>query len=213
MYLYLIFLFYKLKIFSLDNEYVEEEENDEVENEIENEYPCDKCNEMFLIKSNLLQHLRDEHSKMENSIVRPFSCKLCNYRFKRKDHLSRHILKIHKQRMIKESEHENHLAEPKTSLLNVNLDPNSKKLWLINQSKKPETKNSKKHTCHICSKVFTRKDNLKTHIFRMHPSKRQQIVINVKKHPVSRDWICPLCFKSFLNKHHLARHKTNVHKL
>ncbi len=176
-----------------------------MENEIENEYSCDKCNDTFLIKSNLLQHLRDEHSKKENSMERPFSCKLCNYSFKRKDHLSRHILKIHKQIMVKKSELENHLAEPKINLHRVDSDPNSKKLWLINQSIKPKTKNSKGHACDVCSKVFTRKDNLQKHRFSLHPSK--------SNHPLSRDWICPICFKSFLNKYHLARHKNNVHKL
>ena len=96
----------KLIMFSL---YLEEEsEGDE---ETEKEYSCHKWNVTFIIKSNMIDNLKDEHSnsnvkqeysnEKKISNERPFPCKLCDYRFKRNSHLTRHTLKVHKKRTAK----------------------------------------------------------------------------------------------------------------
>merc|ERR1719457_204701 len=159
-----------------EDEFNEEEGTEKVEDKMETEFSCDKCNKTFPILSNLLQHVRDQHSKEEeNSIERPFTCELCNHSFKSIYHLTRHSLEVHKH-TIKRS----------------GFDNNSEELKI---------KNPKRHTCDICYKVFKRNEHLKRHRYNPNACTRQQMVTKEKKQSVLKD--CLICHKSFGSKYHL----------
>ena len=114
-------------------------------------YNCNECEESFKLKKNLKRHIENVHLKVE------CCCEICGQRFPRQDSLKRHkelCKKKHEKRENKEFEKE--MTEFFDSINGAY------------QNKFKEF--ASKKICHQCSKAFSNKATLKTHVSDVHNS-------------------------------------------
>ncbi|XP_063913412.1 zinc finger protein 98-like [Zophobas morio] len=171
--------------------------------EIEGEFPCSSCSEVFS-KLSLLEKHAKSHEGMKvhtckvcnkefarfnhlkrhmtsHSVVRPFSCDVCSKRFSRRDHLQQHV-RLHDKKQEYQCEvcckmfhRADQLAKHKVSKHNIG----------------EKILGEKKFECHVCLKTFTTEKYRDVH---------------VKGHMGEKRYQCKTCDKCFLSKSHLTEH-------
>ena len=149
---------------------------------------CNICDKKFKSEVHLNQHMKYVHSE-----TRKWSCDECGIKFKQKRDLRVHMLHIHNINYSKEDYDEE------------------------------KYKSSEEFKCKLCKLTFKYKKNLGAHVKSQHTasgtfqcdeceasfrSKRNLVAHKKYKHePVTRDFSCPFCGKSFSKRWILERHK------
>ena len=149
---------------------------------------CNICDKKFKSEVHLNQHMKYVHSE-----TRKWSCDECGIKFKQKRDLRVHMLHIHNINYSKEDYDEE------------------------------KYKSSEEFKCKLCKLTFKYKKNLGAHVKSQHTasgtfqcdeceasfrSKRNLVAHKKYKHePVTRDFSCPFCGKSFSKRWILKRHE------
>lgn len=146
---------------------------------------CDVCNKSFRLKSRLINHIRNAHNLLietDNQIIRlsngKFQCPVCTKEFRRKLNANQHFI--------------THVSEK-----NLNCDKCEFKCYTKTQLDVHKIKHIKRFCCEICSKMFSYKFQLETHV--------QGVHYNIRPFP------CRICGKTFKTRYnhgsHMAQHK------
>ena len=167
-----------------------------------NTFNCDVCESKFRTKTGLSIHIKFKHDKNLNVI-----CTICNRVFK-----DAAILKSHMR---------THLPDDEKFLYECEIC--NKKMvnkWSLNYHIRTIHNGEKNHCCHICSRGFRCKSNLRSHII-SHSTENVACEIcggifknrislqshrKVHKPEESRKFACSVCKKTFHNRNHLNRH-------
>ena len=175
---------------------------------IEKPYICDQCEYRTFSNSTLMQHIRLKHSD-----IKPFSCRFCDFTSKLLAGIQRHEASVHEQssEVFKCSQCDFSTVDEKRCIEHV----------------KAHEQNIS-HSCHVCSKSFMLKLDLKHHL-RRHTvngkkekpkpclicNKQCQSTERLKSHMFLHTGImefsCRICGSGFrlhrsLEKHHTKKH-------
>ena len=140
------------------------------------EYKCFECDQVFSKNENLKRHVKGVHLKVK------FHCKVCGQDFPRSDTLKRHY-RTCKAKNYQETRNEQEMT---------NFFEDSP-----GQFQKEFHQFSSKEICHQCSKTFTSKNSLKTHISDVHSANESKI--------------CTFCQHVFSSKSNLSKHMKSKH--
>jgi len=198
-------------------------------------YQCDICKQCFSQKCNMESHLDREHNEKALPIVeiegdkmqkknslqldhssvhenlKPFECQISKQCFSKKCNLESHLNREHKETTERIVEIEADKIQNKTNLV-------------LDQSRVDE--NQQLYQCHICTQCFSRKNNLKRHIFLVHKEmalsmedieEKIQNTNNLGLHQFGmtkklKPFKCKLCKHCFSRKYNLERHIQMMHK-
>ena len=169
-------------------------------------YKCEMCDKNFSNKELYNIHVRTLHKSEQM-----YSCDLCDKSFNPKSNLESHMRYAHSK-------------DPEV----IQCTECNKSLRRENYKNHLKLHESKAFECIICSKQFSRKDNMLDHKRRMHDMERNQKcdqcdysafkkselkVHQVKVHTVQeRLFQCGHCGQDFTSANNLKRHKFNVHE-
>lgn len=173
-------------------------------------HKCQICFKVFPYKAHLREH------EVKHSNKQPFSCPNCNKRFKRKNALKRHILLFHEERtdakvcscgkafnsedcVLQHQDcsgnafvcHECGIYYKTQASLDNHMLLHSKDYANCSVDRWP-------FTCHMCNEKLSSKVALNNHISQTHSTK---------------NFVCPLCGKTFKTKQFLLGHSLRKHKI
>lgn len=144
---------------------------------LEKPFQCQFCASNFKFKSSLNKHIFKKHNKKK--VENNFQCDSCPKRFIKKVYLTNHKLKFHGLKKP--------LLCPQCGHQFLTLESMKKH----QKEKHFQTKNNE-FQCHLCSKLFQRKDKLNNHLL---------------IHSGNRPFQCDLCPKRFITKCKLNDHQ------
>ena len=172
-------------------------------------FACEECNKSFKSMKYLTSHVRTVHT------VEPCSCPQCNTNFKNQRYLSQHLQRAHK--IDSKSAKEQSLRSLKDET-ESRIKPEIKIEGANNSSVADDQTNL---ACTDCSKVFSTKSRLATHVSNMHVvgeylcqlcgekfTLKQQLKNHAEKAHAKADGVCQFCSKTFK---HLSSHIKDVH--
>ena len=140
-----------MKVFKTEKDRNEHQNSVHSEEKLE----CNECDEKFTRKFALKRHIKDIHLKLK------YYCKICGQHYPRKD-----TLKIHYKK-----------CQNRARTDDKNVEDEMTKFFADNAGQYQNQFNeySSKEICHQCSKAFTNKSALKTHISDVHSSTENRI--------------------------------------
>ena len=171
---------------------------------LNDEYHCNRCEKNFITKEYLIQHQKKVHTDAQ------FQCNECDMKFKTKDQLKKHVLSIHlkidyncdscSQTFTRPDSLKRHKA-----ICKKGDDQNYEREMMdffenntgTGYQKKFEEFTSKE-TCKDCSKQFSSKSSLKTHVLNVHLSNKKKT--------------CKFCKHIFSSKTNFIKHMRTQHK-
>ncbi|XP_038111459.1 zinc finger protein 12-like [Culex quinquefasciatus] len=148
-------------------------------------FPCDKCDRMYAMESQLVQH------QITHLEARPFSCELCSKAFKTQPQLNAHMRYVHQPQEVKDVQ--------KKAYQKICVCSYCGKIsnTLTNHTIHLRIHTGvKKYECQICNKRFTAQW-----------SHRKHMLIHTDERPYQ----CEHCQKAFRQRHHLTTHIRGVH--
>ncbi|CAB0043928.1 unnamed protein product [Trichogramma brassicae] len=171
------------------------------------DYTCDNCEKKFANKSNLLLHQRTVHEGRQD-----YACNKCEKKFGRKPHLLRHRREVHEGR-------KDYACDECGKKFSQNSD--------LFRHQKSVHEGRKDFACDKCEKKFVEKSKLIRHLKIVHEGRKVYECDNCEKkfgqksyllihqrtvHEGRKDFACDKCEKKFGHKSDLLKHQRTVHE-
>jgi prophage antirepressor-like protein len=167
------------------------ESESEDEEEVVKEYKCEKCDKVYKMQGNLLNHIKNKHPveikdgiKENKDDDKTNTCKICNKTLADKGKLNRHIKHVHEKS-----------GRVKCKLCKETFSSRDSLTCHINNVHEKKTVSK----CEECDFVATTPGNLKRH------------TENIHKHNTSQ-FECDICKSMYKTKTYLNLHIQTVHK-
>lgn len=159
----------------------------------EDGHKCEECEEKFALRSELELHISTKH------IITIFPCPYCEQLFTDLEILQKHGLEEHDSTKHSNSE------KPTTP---------------VKESKSPDIRDCDKNfICSMCQMVFTKKKDIRNHIFLAHmveatgdDYKSDNSETRLGSCDIPAVYVCKICFKEFYTEDDLQQHFSEGHK-